>query len=231
MQEATELSVSNTEITPAVLREMDGWRPALIAEVLDLRMRELESFNKRSFIETGLICNEMQDKGLYTELCDKSTGECFSSMNDWLSKAAPMSRSSCFHSMRCLKELKDINLNDLSEMSRSNVSTMLFLSTDVRKNPEVIKAAKTESDKGFRQKIQKDYPDQAIECFDRIVFNFETSQRKAVESALDMAKRLYGVESNEAAEEVICSYFADGICELRPDIILTNREAAMEVRR
>ena len=78
----TELQIRSTEVTPQLLKDMDGWRPSLIAEVLDLRMRELESFNKRSFIETGLICSTVQEKGLYTELCDKATGEVFTSMNE-----------------------------------------------------------------------------------------------------------------------------------------------------
>jgi tryptophanyl-tRNA synthetase len=144
-------------------------------------------------------------------------------MNDWLSKAAPMSRSSCFHSMRCLKELKDISLNDLSEMSRSNVSTMLFLSTDVRRNPEVIKAAKTESDKGFRKEVQRLHPDQHIESFDKMFFSFEQSQRKIVDEVIEMVQFLYGVESKEAAIEVALSFFASSINELKSEA-WTNRE-------
>ena len=228
MSPDNELAIRQTEVTLDVIKSMDGWRPSLVAEVLDLRMRELESFNKRSFIETGLICSTVQEKGLYTELCDKATGEVFTSMNEWLGNAAPMSRSSCFHAMKCIKELKDVSISDLSEMSRSNVSTMLFLSTEVRKNPEVIKAAKTESDKGFRKEVQRLHPDQHLEGFDRKVFNFEDSQKRVIEDVIEMVKFIYGVTSDEAAMEVACNFFADGICELRSEYICTNRECWQE---
>lgn len=211
----------SSEITPKLIDEIRRWNDLDAATFLDERMRELELLQKRSFIEIGIICHEVSERGLYSKLTDPTTHQYFTSFDRWLISAAPVSRSGGYSAMKAVKELKDISVDDLNDMPRCNITTMTKLSSKIRRKPEIIKAAKTQSENDFRKTIERDHPDQAIESLDRSFFNFERSQRGVVNEAIDAAMCLLDLPTREAALEAICQEFIWAPCQLEGATDLT----------
>lgn len=217
---------AQVELTPAVLSAMRGYPDELVAKKLDSRIRELERQHRRSFVELGLICNEMADRLLWRELVDPDTGNFFQSFGGWLANAAQVSHSSAYKAMKVLKEVTDIPVEDLQEMTRANVIIVAQLSSKVRQDPTVIAAAKSQTEEGFYQILEASYPDQHMESSARMDLKPSRSARKVIDEALRAAGVLYGVEGREAQLEAICSYFMDGDCEMEDYQGMKNRRAS-----
>ena len=213
------------EVTQSVLSTLRQEPDADVAKRLDSRIRELERQHRRSFVELGLICNEMADRSLWQELVNPETGNFFQSFGSWLMDAAQVAHSSAYKAMKVLKELSDVPVEDLQEMSRANVIIVSQLSTKVRRDPKVIAAAKTQTEAAFHQILETDYPEQHIESTARMDLKPTRSARKVIDEALRAAGLLYGVEGREAQLEAICSYFMDGDCEMEEYEGIKNRRA------
>jgi len=213
------------EITALSLSAMREEPDADVAQRLDSRVRDLERQHRRSFVELGLICNEMDDRSLWSELVNPETGNFFQSFGSWLMDAAQVSSSNAYRAMKVLKQITDIPVADLQEMSRANVMIVAQLSSKVRQDPQVIAAAKSQTETGFYQTLEANYPDQHIESSPRMDLKPSRSARKMIDEALRAAGVLYGVEGREAQLEAICSYFMDGDCEMEEYQGMKNRRA------
>jgi hypothetical protein len=136
--------------------------PVDAAIALDGALRALDGLSKRIFIERGLILLEVESRRLW-EFLATPEGIPYRSFEHWVTLAADYSRRDCFYALAAAKELRDIPVRELSQMTRSNIEVMKTLSSGVRKQPEVIEAAKTLPEREFVAKLQNDYPSQHIE--------------------------------------------------------------------
>jgi hypothetical protein len=213
------------EVTPETILELRTGDDLDAADRLDARVRELESQHKRTFVEMGLILNEMSDRTLFIKIVDKVTGQYFTSFDRWLADAAPISRSGGYAAMKAMRELTDVPVAELQEMPRCNVITMTKLSTKARKDPKIIEAAKECSEEDFAKKIEELHPEQHIENKKPMRLKPVKSARQNIDRALKIAMWVWDLKDREAALEAIASYFMDGKCELEQYNELSNSTA------
>jgi len=168
----------------AILRIGDAkWAAAQ----LDSRLRVLERQHRRSFIEIGVILNEMSDRQLWQQLVDPKTAQPFASFDRWLADAAPVSRSGGYAAMGVLRKVTDVSVAELQEMPRCNVMALPQLSPQVRRDPAVLAAAKTESEDEFLRTIETNHPDQHIETRRKMRFSPSRSDAAVIEEAIAWA--------------------------------------------
>ena len=218
MSEVPARAMTGAEITKEDIAEMRSWGAATAAHRMDSRTREIEGYTKRSFIEMGMILNEMSDRKLFEHLG-------FSSFDRWLSDAAPVSRSGGYSAMKALREITEVPIEELQQMPRCNVVTLQKLSSGVRRDPEIIEAAKTKSEDDFLSKIEELHPDQHLEGGKKLHIKPSKSARKTIDEAFAAACWSYEVEGREAALEAICAYFMQGRCEREGYSRLSNQVA------
>jgi hypothetical protein len=214
-----QLDSSTREITAEIvasLREMDDVQAAYI---FDGRMVALERQAKRSFIEMGVICLEVQRRELWKRLIAPDwedgegrmhIGEPFHSIDAWIMVRLGVSRSSAYDAMKVLRTGAPVE--DLQEMPRRNARRLAGLSTDVQRDPAIIEAAKG-SEKSFLSKIQRDYPDQHIESTRAIVAKPTVTAREFMDLCFDVVCWAYDLTNREDVLENLCAYFMDGDCE------------------
>jgi hypothetical protein len=170
-----------TDLTLIRLRSLPEMDAAVL---LDTRLRCLEAEFKRSFLEMGIICVEVQERRLWASLCDFD-GVPYHSFEAWVCSAAPQCRRQCFSAMAAVKELTEIPMHELAEIPQCNLAQLRKLSSGVRQQPEVIAAAKCLSEDDFRSKIKESFPDQHISNRRRMVLNFDEGDYETVCTWLD----------------------------------------------
>jgi len=177
--------------------------PAAIA--LDGALRALDGLSKRIFIERGLILLEVESRRLWEHLASPE-GVPYRSFEQWVCSAADYSRRDCFYALAAAKELRDIPVRELSQMTRSNIEVMKTLSSGVRQKPEVIEAAKNLPEREFVAKIQGEYPEQHLERSQPVVMASVGASEK-IDQAIALATALYGCKSRGEALEAIAADF------------------------
>jgi len=179
--------------------------PTEAATAMDGALRALDGLSKRIFIERGLILLEVESRRLWEHLAD-ADGVPYRSFEQWVCSAADYSRRDCFYALAAAKELRDIPVRELSQMTRSNIEVMKTLSTGVRQKPEVIEAAKNLPEKEFVAKVQADYPEQHLESRQPVVMASAGASAK-IDQAIEMATLLYGCKSRGEALEAVAAEF------------------------
>jgi hypothetical protein len=188
-------------VTEATLINLRNMPDEIAAVALDGRLRALEIQWKRSFLERGVLLLEMEQRMLWRKLDDPSTGEPYTSLERWILTAAPQSRSDAYAALRAVKELRDIPRQHLEGVARCNVAILQALSTSIRNEPEVLKAAKDLPEREFIRKIEKDYPDQHIESRRLIHLHPTKSASAVIEKAIKLAMQLEGLTTREQVLE------------------------------
>jgi hypothetical protein len=200
------------------------------AEYYDARTRRIEFFHRSSFIEQGLILNEMQEQQLFEEIIDPCTNQPFTSFDRWLKDAAPVSRSGGYAAMRALNKLRDVPFEQLRHMPRCNVEVLQTLSSNVLSDPDILESAQNDSEKEFISRVEQAYPDQHVESKRGVVMRPEKSARKLIDEAFGVAMWAYEVTTREDAMENMVAYFMDGNCEREGYSELSNREAYLKAK-
>lgn len=195
------------------------------AKILDERLRALETNFKRNFVERGFILLEMEERTLWKFLIDPDTGSPYTSFERWVVTAATHSRSDCFESLRAVKELRDVPREQLLEIPRKNIGVLSQLSSQVRKDPEIITAAQTASKKEFIGHIQAKHPDQHVEHETKLTAHPSTSAREVIDQALEVTAWLFGCAGRESALEGMATYLLEARCEKEGFENLTNKRA------
>jgi hypothetical protein len=187
---------SNIGLTDFTIRSIRLMSDEEAASVLDGRIRSLERAYKRSFVERGLCLLEMEQRELWAIV----DGGQYQSLNEYICSAATHSRADCFAALRAVKELREVPVDQLLDMPRCNVQTLVGLSSEVRRQPEVVKAAQVMSGKDFIRTIENGHANQHIESKVTKTLHFESSAWKIIEEALERAK---AVEGSKTIEDVV----------------------------
>lgn len=177
--------------------EMAGFEKA---QAYDARMRDLEKQIQSTWIECGEIGMWMRNLKGWEMLGHHS-------FNAWLLDAAPRSRSVVYAAINALEELKDVPAEELKEIAHSTVHVLKKLPKEVRSKPEVRAAAKTLTTKEFTRKMKADNPGLHLENLIKREFCFEGTQEEVIDRAIEKAKELYDLPTDELALENICADF------------------------
>jgi hypothetical protein len=181
------------------------------ADALDTRLRALERGYRRSFVERGLILMEMEERQLWKLLRDSETNQLYSSLEDWICTAATYSRSDCMAAKEAVKKLKDVPTDQLLEIPRCNLGSLLMLSAKDRakgavkvgdRAVSVIEAAQSLPEKAFTKAVSERFPDLHIEERKTIHLSPVKSAKTVIDRAIEMAMVLEDVTTREAVIEV-----------------------------
>ena len=189
------------QITPEVMCDILGMPDSKAEPILFNRLRKIDDSYKLSYAEVGHICIQVQAYLLHEQRTDPETGEpC--SFSRWMHLAAPYSHSTCYAAMRDCEELKDVPAKDLAEIPQSSFPVMKMLSTAVRAEPGVLKAAKTKKTDDFVEHIREHHPDEHIEHRKTLRFHPEESAAIKIEETLSRAEKM-GAEGRDSALELM----------------------------
>lgn len=213
------------ELDELKIRELRSITDEDAAKTLTDRLRFLETQYKRNFVERGFILYEVEERGLWKYIIDGDTCVPYTSFDRWVCGEASHSRADCFESLRAVKELRDVPREQLMNVPRKNIGILSQLSTKLRKNPEVIKAAQTGSRKEFIALIQAKHPDQHVEHETKITAHPTKSQAAMIGEAEQVIAWAYGAEGRESVFEILATFFLDGMCEKEGYREFTNRRA------
>lgn len=181
--------------------------PAEAADAYTERIRFLDGVYRTGFIERGLICRDMRDRGLWKLVLSPADQKPYHSMDAWIAGSAPWSRRDCYAAMKAVDELKDIPTETLSQIPQCNLAQLQRMSTKTRREPAVLAAASTLSREQFAAKVEKDYPDQHLEA-KSVRWMLSGSLSRLAGEAIDIAMVRWDVKTREEALEGI---FADFI--------------------
>jgi hypothetical protein len=202
------------EITESRLIELRRDDDQVAAEVLQCRAKALEVATKRSFIEIGLICHEMRERGLWAKLSEGDSGVPFHSWEHWATDTFSVSARSAFAAVRIIDATKgNIPAETLKDMPRVNAQRLAGLSSRVQKNPKIIEAAINSTEKEFVALVQKSHPDQHVGKAPALVMNFNPEDRENFDDTIQAAMWVFEVESREDAITNILNSWKEADCE------------------
>jgi hypothetical protein len=165
------------------------------------RLAYIDNIHKLSYAEVGNICLQVQAYMLHEQRIDPETGlPC--TFSRWVHLAAPYSYSTCYAAMRDCEAMKDVPEEHLAEIPAGNFPVMRQLSTKVRADPGVLKAAKTKKTEAFVEHIRAEHPDEHIESRKTFRFHPEESAAAKIEEALNRAEKM-GAHSRDEALEIV----------------------------
>ena len=166
-------------------------------------LQHLDRQEKVSYATKGLIAKNVDAFCLWEK---RST-----SFTAWVREACPWGYSTTFQAMRDVSALKDIPIEDLSEIPQANFDTLKQLSTSVRSDPKVLNAAKTQNNDELVDYIREEHPNQHISRKKKYRFDFDDeSDIDKMEDALKEAYIRGARNKNQAlamvAEEALESW-------------------------
>lgn len=151
----------------------------------DVRVREIDRTVRESWSELAAICIQVRDKELWRMLPAK-----FHSFDDWLIDAAPCCRATVYKGMGVLSVIaKDLSPQEIAGIEIGNAILLSQVSSSVRRDPEVIQAAKSgRSSNKLREIVRTKYPNQHVEAIVEKKLHFTTSQWEKIEAAHEAYK-------------------------------------------
>jgi hypothetical protein len=172
-----------------------GYSPLSEAQRLTAELHSLDQAFRNGYIRAGMICKEMRDRGLWRELE-------YHSFNDWLIHSAPYSRAHCYAAMKDIEELSDLGHNDLLAVDTKNIPLLKKLSSAVRSDPEVLRAASEMPQDAFAGYLATNHPQQHIEARS-VRWMLSGSLAKLGNEAIDVMMERYDCRTRDEALEAI----------------------------
>lgn len=129
-------------------------------EMCNHALAGIRAIEERGFTWRALIFQQVEKRELWRDDCDEH-GEVYSSMHDWITKKSGYSVRDFYAGKAMLKDLSDVPVEDLTQISGVNLNQMRKLSGNVR--IQSVEAAKLLSEDEFVAHIQENHPNQHIE--------------------------------------------------------------------
>jgi len=192
------------------------------ADILDTRARTIESESKETFVELGLLCCEVEQRGLFD-----ATEPPHESFGAWVLSALPTQHSTAYAALRAIKALRSVvSEADLREMPRCNIETLGKCSSDVARNPEIIACAKELSQNEFVREVSKVYPNQHLEERDAYRFAPTKDQRQVIDAAISAVRVL--MEDERLSREECLWHLARTFIEDHEEELLERSNGVVE---
>lgn len=193
------------------------------SEAEELIFGQLQSFDEDErlrYSQIGLMCQATVKRMLWRSRLDPETGYPCRSFSRWLRLCCPYAYSTCYSAMRDVDELQDVAPEEIAQIPQSNLGTMRQLSSKVRKQPEVLEAAKSQSSDAFKATIREIYPSQHIS--DARTIRFQVEEPDTVESVIEEA-----IENHDALDR---GHALTMICEMARVVWKLEREVENRIR-
>ena len=190
-------------ITEERLQEMRMWEEDEAATELDERIQVIESQQRQSYVEIGLIVCEMEDRKLFRRIIDPGTAQPFTSLDRWIITRMKVCRSTAYAAKGAIRELRDMPREQLEEMPRFAIEKARKLPPKRRQEPSVIEALKTSTEAELDEFIQKEIPEAHLEGKTKFLLTPDKSQRAIYDSALEAAEFLTGAKTKEDQLEAV----------------------------
>lgn len=164
----------------------------------DERVRVLEKQHIACWSEMASSCLQVDNLSLW-----RSGG--YSSFGAWLSDAAPQSRAHMYAAMGMVKELQDdVSVEDLRQIPMGSAKVLTKIPRRLRaKHVENAKKRPRE----FVKDVQTAHPELHIETEVPRHYAFTKSQAGKIDGAVELAKMMFDLTSDEAAIESIVVEF------------------------
>lgn len=193
--------------------------PTERATARDSFVRDFEA-KFSDWVEIARVCLEVERDRDYEILGYRSFGS-------WIVAAAPRSRAYLYMVMGRYRELiADIPEEELAKIPLGSAGVLKQLSSKVRQDPEVRKAARKKPSE-LRQTIREKHPEQHMEGIDVRTLQFTDSQSGVFDEMLAAYRAMNNHESSaEEAVEYLCSGWLDAQWE---DSGYSNRQRAVQI--
>lgn len=171
------------------------------------RMRELDRVEKLSYAERGELCLWVKRHMLHNQRINPETNEpC--SLTEWVRLCSPWGYASSFSAMRDFEMLSDVPMEDLAEMSKGNIQTLIQLSTAVRSQPSILQAAKTQRPDEFIEHVRRTNPMQHLDTKRTLRFVADSGQAAEIEETIVIAMGQGAMNRTEALLSICLDYRA-----------------------
>ncbi len=158
--------------------------------------------------QVGSICRTVRDEMLWQYRDDPQTGLPCRSWTRWMQLAAPGAYSTAHGHLADVMRLSDIPDEHLSQIRSENVDTVIQLSTAVRKDPEVLEAAKSQRSEEFIEHIREKHPDQHVETRRALKLSPTPTALKVINEGLEV-----GMRDGSTREQVVEKWAVNELME------------------
>jgi hypothetical protein len=168
------------------------------AELISTLVKRWDEEEQTRYATLGLMVLAVHKRMLWQHVLDPEDGFPCRSLARWIRLCAPKGYSTCYAAMRDCEELSDVPAVDLAQIPQSNFATMKQLSTAVRRDPAVLKAAKGKTE-GLVAHVKKTHPDQHLSHTAPFRLTPTDEQRAEIEEAVELAIQCGDATSKEEA--------------------------------
>lgn len=170
-------------MTPDYLSLADPDAAALIST----RVRQWDTEDRVRYATLGLMVLAVEKRLLWQYVIDPDDGLPCRSLARWIRVCAPNAYSTCYAAKRDVEELQDVPADDLAQIPQSNMKTMKLLSTAVRRDPAVLKVAKTQRTEALVAHVKENHPEQHLEAPTKLLLNLTEIAKAEIEEAMQLA--------------------------------------------
>jgi hypothetical protein len=168
-------------MTPEYLNMADAEAEAYIFNKLTL----YAEYERKRWGEVGLMADTVEKKELWRSRVDPADGFPCRSFARW-AHLSPYPYATLYAAKADVQALSDVPADDLAQIPQGNFKTLKQLSTAVRRDPEVLQAARGRSEV-FIAHLQANHPDQHVEKDTIFKVPLNETQMKDVEDAIAKA--------------------------------------------
>lgn len=179
-------------------------------------MQSFDSEQRLRYAQIGIMAQAVEKRMLWRFRTDPETDYPCRSMSRWIRMACPYAYSTVYSAWRDVEALADVPAEEIAQIPQANFSTMKQLSGGVRKRPEVLRVAKTQSNDELVSYIQKHYPSLHLEQKRTLRFNPDESAAEKINATLDRVMERHACNRNEALEWMAIA--ADQVLQMESEV-------------
>src|ERR1035437_5571988 len=150
---------------------------------LSVILRILDRIEEQAFAVRGEAMLLIEERNLFRFVLDEEIGDYYVSFDKFLKDTLPRSWGYCRDALRTRKECREIPYADYVQIPRCNSEQLKLASSSVRVLPEVIEAAKTETAKELRRKLNTDHG-QHLESSETLKLTYPVGDMASVKTYL-----------------------------------------------
>ena len=184
--------------------------PEPAAALLSVILRSLDRIEEQAFAVRGEAILLIEERNLYRFVLDEKVGDYYQSFDKWLKDTLPRSWGYCRDALRTRKECREIPYADYVQIPRCNSEQLKLASSRVRVLPEVIEAAKTATEKQFREKLNVDHG-QHLESSETLKLTYPSGDMAEVKKYLSRQAAKLELEPDDYQEALLAIAIDDNM--------------------
>ncbi len=155
--------------------------------------------SRLKYAQIGQMALAVSRRMLWRHRKDPADGLPCRSMARWIRIACPYAYSTVYAAMRDVEDLQDVPAEELAQIPQSNMRTMKQLDRRARRDPEVLRIAKSKQSEHLVAHIREHRPDLHIEMRGDFRLKPSEDQLAEIEEAITLALERGDASSKEEA--------------------------------